>query len=107
MVYELEDKDLGDFAASNAEGVNIVLFYAPWCGYCKKMFPEFAKAATASATHSRRPCLWAQLNADRFPDMAKQVNVTAFPTTLVFERGQLKQVVPGAQDAESLLALAQ
>lgn len=103
VVYELDDKDLPDIVA--AKDMVIVLFYAPWCGYCKKMFPEFDQAA-ANAVSSGTNTTWAQLDATKFPELAKQMNVSAFPTTIVFSRGQLKQVVPGAQDATALAALA-
>jgi protein disulfide-isomerase A6 len=45
-VVELTDNNF-DLRVKDSDGVWIVEFYAPWCGHCKQLAPEFQKAAQA------------------------------------------------------------
>jgi thioredoxin-like negative regulator of GroEL len=47
----VEDKGVMDLTEDNFDAVVnhfehvLVMFYAPWCGHCKKLHPEFEKSA--------------------------------------------------------------
>jgi protein disulfide-isomerase-like protein len=58
----------------------MVLFYAPWCGHCKAIFPEWKKMA--EAVHPSIKV--AQVNADEHKELGGQYNVQGFPTIKVF-----------------------
>lgn len=59
----------------------IVEFYAPWCGHCKNLAPEWEKAAKqleGTNVHI------AAVDADKYGDLGSRYAVRGFPTIKVF-----------------------
>ena len=63
----------------------IALFYAPWCGYCKKFMPIWDKFWQANK--DRSDVIITKINADKFTDMSKKAGVSGYPTLVYFSRG--------------------
>lgn len=45
-VVELTDSNF-DRQVVNSDGIWVVEFFAPWCGHCQQLGPEYKKAANA------------------------------------------------------------
>mmetsp|Transcript_33379 Transcript_33379/g.72976 ORF Transcript_33379/g.72976 Transcript_33379/m.72976 type:complete len:476 (+) Transcript_33379:66-1493(+) len=63
----------------------LVEFYAPWCGHCKKLDPEYEKAAT---TLKDKGILLGKVDATEEKDVASKYSVKGFPTIVWFEEGR-------------------
>lgn len=61
----------------------MVDFYAPWCGHCKSLAPEYAEAAEAILALGGKAIL-ASVNCDDFPDICAAHAVTSFPKVKFF-----------------------
>ena len=59
-------------------------FYAPWCGHCNKLAPEFAKAATEL---KETDVVLAKMDAVEHGDFAADHDVRAYPTLFFFIDG--------------------
>ncbi|XP_005108921.1 protein disulfide-isomerase A6 [Aplysia californica] len=77
-----------------------VEFYAPWCGHCKSLAPEWKKAASAL----KGVVKLGVVNADDHRGLGGQYGVQGFPTIKVFGENKFKPTdFQGARSAQSIV----
>ncbi|KAL8449339.1 hypothetical protein Emed_003220 [Eimeria media] len=79
----------------------LVKFYAPWCGHCKRMAPEYAKAAKTLKEKGSKIIL-GKVDATAETDLANTHDVNEFPTVTLF-RSQKPEPYTGGRTAEAIL----
>jgi protein disulfide-isomerase A1 len=82
MVEELSESNFNTFIESN-ERV-LIEFYAPWCGHCKALEPEYEKAAAGLEAIDSKTRL-AKIDATVEKDLAMKYDVNGFPTLKYFQ----------------------
>ena len=93
-----ESKVLGD------DSFWMVEFFAPWCGHCKQLAPEWAKAASELAP---RGVKLGAVDCTAHESLCGQYDVKGFPTILVFGRDKTSpQTYDGPRNAEGIVSYA-
>ena len=77
----------------------LVDVWAPWCGPCRSMAPNFEKAAEALEPDVRL----LKLNADEEGELARQLGVSGIPALILFRGGQPVARTAGAMPAETIV----
>jgi len=80
---ELSEADF-ERHVTHSEVPVLVDFWAPWCGPCKMMAPQFEQAAVRLEPRVRL----AKLNTDEAQTVAGQYGIRSIPTMILFDGGQ-------------------
>lgn len=89
-VYHLTDEDFDQFVKEHASV--LVMFHAPWCGHCKKMKPEFEKAAEVLHGDADSSGVLAAVDATVNKGLAERFHISEFPTLKYFKNGEKHEV---------------
>lgn len=84
----------------NSGDVWLVEFFAPWCGHCKALVPEYKKAAAALKGVVKVGAVDAD-DASNKP-LASKYGVTGFPTILLFGAGKSPVPYQGQRTAAAI-----
>ena len=75
----------------------LVLFYAPWCGHCKKIHPEYEKAAK---TLRKENLYLSKVDATVEKKLAEKFEIQGFPTVKLFIKGEPIEYTGGRKEQE-------
>ncbi|KAA8539324.1 hypothetical protein F0562_026016 [Nyssa sinensis] len=95
-VLVLKESNFSEFIAKNM--YVMVEFYAPWCGHCQALAPEYA----AAATELKGEAVLAKVDATEENELAQKYDIQGFPTVYFFIDGVHKPY-PGQRAKDAIV----
>jgi len=84
--------------ALHQKGILVIDFWAPWCGPCRTMAPQFERAAQLRPDYR-----FAKVNVDEQPTVANAFQIRSIPTLVVISDGEVIGASPGVIGADQLV----
>uniref|UniRef100_A0A673L631 protein disulfide-isomerase n=1 Tax=Sinocyclocheilus rhinocerous TaxID=307959 RepID=A0A673L631_9TELE len=92
------------FKDSRMEDVWLVDFYAPWCGYCKKLEPIWQEVG-AELTRSGSPVRVGKMDGTAYSGVASEFGVRGYPTIKLL-KGELAYNYKGPRTKDDIIEFA-
>jgi len=96
-VRALDPKAL-DKATKSDDLPLLVDFWAPWCGPCRMMAPQFEQAARMLAPNAR----FAKIDTQDFPQVSQKFGIRGIPLLILFRGGKEVARLSGARPAQEI-----
>ncbi len=92
MIKVLNDNN---FNSMIKEGIKLVFFTAPWCGYCQKQKPVLKEISGKN--------IWiGEVNGDENPHLTTRFSIHAFPSFIIFKDGKAISQFAGFHSKEEI-----
>lgn len=100
-VLDLVDSDFSSTLQSH--DTTLVMFYAPWCGHCKRLKPEYAQAA-GILSRDDPPITLAKVDCtEGGKGTCEKYSVSGYPTLKIFRNGEMSQEYNGPRESGGIV----
>nr|XP_014352855.1 PREDICTED: protein disulfide-isomerase A5 [Latimeria chalumnae] len=100
-VFHLTDENFDKFMKENPSV--LVMFYAPWCGHCKKMKPDYDEAAEILNKDKDSPGVLAAVDTTVHKAVGDRYHISGFPTVKYFENGEERYTLPQLRTKDKII----
>eukprot|EP00066_Takifugu_rubripes_P021277 XP_011610543.1 PREDICTED: protein disulfide-isomerase A6 isoform X2 [Takifugu rubripes] len=104
-VVELTDDNFDQMVLESGE-VWMVEFFAPWCGHCKNLEPEWTAAATAVKEQTKGKVRLGAVDATVHQVVSSRYGIRGFPTIKIFRKGEEPEDYQGGRTRADIIERA-
>ncbi|XP_033846626.1 protein disulfide-isomerase A6 [Periophthalmus magnuspinnatus] len=104
-VVELTDDNF-DKLVLGSDDIWMVEFFAPWCGHCKNLEPEWAAAASSVKDQTKGRVKLGAVDATVHQGLASRYSIRGFPTIKIFRKGEEPEDYQGGRSRGDIINTA-
>lgn len=82
--------------------IALVKFYAPWCGHCQELAPEWEKAADEVPSGA----VLVDVDCTKETKLASRYSIEGYPTIILFRGGEKEDIYKGLRKSSSIVDYA-